>query len=166
MRQVNRHNSRVLAVAVSSRGFGYAILEGRDVLVNWGLLSPATNSLPTFQDMIEKYQVCAVVMETKYYRNSKVRSLARGVADMAKKCGVQLSLMTRCEIRNVFFGDVDATRHQIAEILSDQFPEELGFRLPPERKCYKGEDSRMCLFDAVAIAVASARKRSGKSKDQ
>jgi hypothetical protein len=34
-----------------------------------------------------------------------------------------------------------------------QFPDELSTRLPPKRKPWKSEDSRMDIFDAVALAV-------------
>jgi hypothetical protein len=34
-------------------------------------------------------------------------------------------------------------------------PDELVSRLPPKRKIYKSEDSRMDIFDAVGLAVVS-----------
>jgi len=34
-----------------------------------------------------------------------------------------------------------------------QFPDELASRLPPKRKLWNSEDSRMDFFDAVALAV-------------
>jgi hypothetical protein len=40
------------------------------------------------------------------------------------------------------------------ETLAKQFPDELASRLPPKRKIYKSEDSRMDTFDAVGLAVA------------
>jgi hypothetical protein len=38
-------------------------------------------------------------------------------------------------------------------IIAKRFPEELGSRLPPERKPWMSEDSRMNIFDAVALAL-------------
>ena len=42
----------------------------------------------------------------------------------------------------------------MAELLAKKFPDELASRLPPKRKPWKSEDSRMDIFDAVALAVA------------
>jgi hypothetical protein len=41
----------------------------------------------------------------------------------------------------------------MAEMLATQFPDELASRLPPKRKPWKSEDSRMDIFDAMALAV-------------
>jgi len=38
-------------------------------------------------------------------------------------------------------------------MLAKQFPDELASRLPPKRKTWESEDSRMDIFDAVALAV-------------
>jgi len=48
--------------------------------------------------------------------------------------------------------DEQATKHALAEHLASRFPEELGFRLPKKRRFWMSEDSRMDMFDAVALA--------------
>jgi hypothetical protein len=49
--------------------------------------------------------------------------------------------------------DGRGTKHALAEIIAKRFPEELGSRLPPKRKPWMSEDSRMNIFDAVALAL-------------
>ena len=56
----------------------------------------------------------------------------------------------------------------MAEILVKRFPEELGSRLPPKRRPWMSEDSRMDIFDAVALAlmlpaVAVSQTRAAKT---
>ena len=41
----------------------------------------------------------------------------------------------------------------MAELLAQQFPDELAARLPVKRKAWKSEDARMDIFVAVALAV-------------
>jgi hypothetical protein len=155
MNQVNVHNSRVLAVAPSTRGFGYTILEGRDILVDWGVKSVKSDSLAMIKEIIETYQVQTVVMELKpRYRSPRIQLLSKRIAVMARRCKVEVLFMPRIEVRRAFLGDKEGTRYQVAEILAHRFPEELGFRLPPARQCWKGEDYRMTMFDAAALAFA------------
>jgi hypothetical protein len=51
-----------------------------------------------------------------------------------------------------FFIDGKGTKHMVAQVLARRFPEELGHRLPPRRKTWKSEDSRMAMFEAMALA--------------
>jgi hypothetical protein len=51
------------------------------------------------------------------------------------------------------------SKQDTAELLAKQFPDELSSRLPPKRKLWKSEDSRMDIFDAVGLAVAFRMKK-------
>jgi hypothetical protein len=62
-------------------------------------------------------------------------------------------------VLQVFIPDGQGTKHELAEILAKQFPEELGSRLPPKRKAWMSEDSRMGIFDAVALALVFRLKK-------
>jgi hypothetical protein len=62
-------------------------------------------------------------------------------------------IILRQNVKQAFFPDGDGTKHGIAEIVAKRFPEELGFRLPPKRRAWESEDSRMAIFDAVALVL-------------
>ena len=64
-----------------------------------------------------------------------------------------VALFSQKQIRRVFFGDTGGTKYALAEIIVERFPEELGFRLPPKRRPWMSEDSRMDIFNAVALAL-------------
>ncbi len=64
-----------------------------------------------------------------------------------------MALFSHEHVRQVFFADGQGTKHALAEILAKRFPEELGSRLPPKRRAWMSEDSRMDIFDAVALAL-------------
>ena len=42
---------------------------------------------------------------------------------------------------------------ELVEIVAKRFSDELGQKLPPERKLGNSEDSRMNIFDAVALVL-------------
>ena len=43
------------------------------------------------------------------------------------------------------------------QMIAERFPGELGFRLPPKRRPWMSQDSRMDIFDAVALVLAYYR---------
>jgi hypothetical protein len=62
-------------------------------------------------------------------------------------------------MRSVLLGKPKGTKQEIAELLAGKYPDELASRLPPKRKPWKSEDTRMDIFDAVALAVVFRMKK-------
>ena len=67
---------------------------------------------------------------------------------------MKVALFSREEVRRAFFTGGMGTKHALAEILAERFPEELGSRLSPKRRPWMSEDYCMSIFDAVALALA------------
>jgi len=160
---------RVLAIAPSTRGFGFALFEGQGVLVDWGVKSVQGDknrrSLTKVEEMIVHYQPEVIALEDMAEedsrRSNRIRTLSRRISALAARFNVHIEVCSRKQIRQVFFANGGGTKHALAEILARRFPEELGLRLPPKRKPWKSEDCRMDIFDAVALAV-SLRLRTAK----
>ena len=153
---------RILGIAPSTRGFGFALLEGLNTLVDWGVKSiegdKNTGSVARVKAMIAHYEPDVLVLENTlvrpFHRAERIRRLTRRIVSVSKSQNVSVILFTREQVRRVFFGDDHGTKYALAEILSKRFPDELGFRLPPKRRPWMSEDSRMDIFDAVALALA------------
>jgi hypothetical protein len=47
----------------------------------------------------------------------------------------------------------------MAELLANQFPEELASRIPKKRKAWTSENARMDIFDAVGLVAAFQMRR-------
>jgi hypothetical protein len=63
------------------------------------------------------------------------------------------AIATRCPCN--FFSPLGVrNKNEIARFIAARFPE-LARSLPPERKPWMSEDSRMAIFDAAALAFAS-----------
>jgi hypothetical protein len=72
---------------------------------------------------------------------------------MAANRKESVKLFSRDQVMKTFIADGQGTKHALAEILAKRFPEELGLQLPPKRKPWMSEDSRMGIFDAVALVL-------------
>jgi hypothetical protein len=63
----------------------------------------------------------------------------------------------------LLLGNPKGTKQEMAEMLAGKFPDELASRLPPKRKPWKSEDSRMDIFEAVALALAIRLKKAKRT---
>jgi len=72
---------------------------------------------------------------------------------MAESEHIKVKRFSRKQLNLAFVPDRPATKHALAEHFASHFRKELGFRLPPKRKCGMNEDCRMDMFDAVALAA-------------
>jgi len=161
MNQINPKHFRILAIAPSTRGFGFAVLEGQEMLVDWGVKTVKgdknAQSLKKVEEMIAHYQPGVLVLEDASAKNSRrsprIRKLSQQIIKMAVTRKVSVKLFSRDQVMKTFFADGQGTKHALAEIIAKRFPEELGSRLPPKRKAWMSEDSRMNIFDAVALVL-------------
>src|ERR1700733_322221 len=161
-KRAHQKNDRILAIAPSSRGFGFAVVEGGDTLVDWGVRSVTGNknvdALKKVEAMIALYKPVVLVLEDASAKGSRrsrrIRKLTKEIIETAGSQRMKVMLFSRDRVIRTFFEDGIGSKHTIARILAMRFPEELGHRLPPKRKPWKSEDYRMGIFDAVALALA------------
>jgi len=129
--------------------------------VDWGVKTVKGDkniqSLAKVEDLIAHYQPGTLVLEDTSAKNSRrsprIRKLCQQIIKMASNRKVSIKLFSRDQVMKTFIPDGRGTKHALAEIIAKRFPEELGSRLPPERKPWMSEDSRMNIFDAVALAL-------------
>jgi RNase H-fold protein (predicted Holliday junction resolvase) len=161
MNQINPKHFRILAIALSTRGFGFAVLEGQETLVDWGVKTVKGDkniqSLARVKELIVHYQPGVLVLEDASAKGSRrsprIRKLCQQIIKLAEAHKIIVKLFSRDQVMKTFITDGQGTKHALAEILAKQFPEELGSRLPPKRKPWMSEDSRMGIFDAVALVL-------------
>jgi Holliday junction resolvasome RuvABC endonuclease subunit len=163
----HRKNERILAIAPSSRGFGFAVMEGGDTLVDWGVRSVTgdknIDALKKAEAMIALYKPGVLVLEDasakRSRRSRRIRDLTKQIIATTARRRINVALLSREQVMQTFFEDGRGTKHSIARILAMRFREELGHRLPPKRKPWNSEDYRMGIFDAVALALAHSLHR-------
>jgi Holliday junction resolvasome RuvABC endonuclease subunit len=151
---------RVLAIDPSTRGFGFAILEGPNQLIDWGVKETKTNkrhrSLTLVDHLIERYQPSVVVVEDYEGKGSRrCRRIQRLIAEISKlvaKNKIKIKRFSRAKVKQAFSEAGASTKYQIAMAIANRFPE-LAPRLPRFRKPWMSEDYRMSIFDAVAFGL-------------
>lgn len=166
------NQSRILAISLSSRGFGYAVMEGNNTLVDYGhkVINENKNlgSLNGLEKLITRYQPVILVLQDVNAKGSRrvkrIRQLHQKVLALAKKHKLKVGKISGKELRGILLGNENGTKQELAELLAKQFSDELASRLPPMRKPWKSEDARMDIFDAVGLVVAFWMKQEQNGK--
>ena len=151
------HN-RVLAIAPSYRGFGFAMMDG-DALVDWGVSMVTKDKnvrcLSKVESFLDHYQPDLMAMENYAHsrRSPQIRTLVRQITKLAASRDIRVKLFTRGQINRAFCANDRGSKNALAEAVAKRFPDELGFRLPPKRRPWMSEDYRMDIFDAAAFGL-------------
>jgi Holliday junction resolvasome RuvABC endonuclease subunit len=163
MNTINPKQLLILAIAPVTRGFGFAVLEGRDMLVDWGVKTVKgkgnknAKSLAHVEELIARYQPGVLVLEDASAKGSRrhprIRRLCQQIIKVAATRKVSLKLFSREQVLNTFIPDGQGTKHALAEIIAKQFSDQLGSKLPPKRKAWMREHYQMGIFDAAALAL-------------
>lgn len=149
---------RVLAIDPTSSGFGFAVLEGPESLIDWGGRTAATSesALRKVTDMVRQYRVDVLVVEDctdpRSRRGRRVRHLIEAMDLAANEIGIACARVRITAVHRLFGGDVRTNKDEIARVIAEHFGE-LAPRLPPKRKVWMTEPSRMGIFDAVAFGL-------------
>lgn len=159
-----RTEIRVLSIAPSSRGFGFAVLENGGRLIDWGTRSARGNKnaqcLFKIGELIDFFRPTVIVIEncaTKRSRRSeRIRRSLIEIAELASRCGIRMRRVSRAQVLKAFAAAGAKTRQEIAVAIAERFPE-LHASLPPPRKAWTSEDCRMSMFEGVGLALAYFR---------
>jgi hypothetical protein len=154
---------RILAIDPRRYGFGWAVLEGEDLLVDWGMRDHATKItervLAHVAVLIQRYAPHVIVVENtrnhRCLRRKRARALIREIALLAPHTEVRLVRVSAARIHQHFLALGAKNKDAVARIIADRFPE-LESLVPPRRKMWLPERDRMAVFDAVAMALVAA----------
>lgn len=158
-RRVQVH--RIIAISPTSKGVGYAIIEG-PVLIEYGIKygeGPEKNKqcLRQLEQLLRQYYPTILVVEDTSKkdcrRSERVRRLIAGASILGLQHDCQVQVITKEEMHATF--PQSRTRHEVATAVTEIFPE-LRRRLPPQRKFYATEDVKIAFFAAVALAVTAS----------
>jgi hypothetical protein len=150
---------RVLAVAPSTKGFGFAVMEEPNLLIDWGVKAVSGDKnvqcVRLVSTLLDFYKPDMLILEDcsvkNCWRRSRVRSLIRQLTALATTKKIKTRHISRAAVRKAFSPNVTLTKHQIAMTVASQFPE-LMSDLPNKRKPWMSENYKMGIFDAVALS--------------
>src|ERR1039458_4437676 len=161
MNQTTSKDFRILAIALSYGGFGFVVMEGQKTIVECGRRvadgDKNTQSLAKTKKLLNFYRPGVLVLQDVEAKGSRryprIKTLNRQIKRVAEKHKIEVKLISKKQLRSLLLGNPRGTKQEMAEMLAAQFPDELASCLPPKRKPWKSEDSRMDIFDAAALAV-------------
>ena len=164
-----KRSLRVLAVDPGTRGFGYAVFEGPTRLVDWGTRDIRHNkgamTLTRLELLLRQFEPDILVMQdcghVSSRRNPRITFLIERMRRTARSLGIEARALPLALVYRHFAKVPARNKHEIATALAQCFPG-LALRLPPKRKPWQSEDSRMSIFDAAALALtyyATRRRR-------
>ena len=158
----NQEAKRILAIDPTSKGFGFAVLEGPTGLIDWGVRHASEDknrrSLEKVSELIARYQPDVLVVERTTAKGCRRRLRARRLIEslliLVRDRRLRARRVSRRSVQRCFSQEGSATKRQVAVALALRFPE-LEPHLPPVRKITMSEDERMSIFDAVAFGYTS-----------
>src|ERR1035438_1516295 len=111
---------RILAIAPTTRGVGFAVLEGKDSLVDGRVKTVQedknANSLTKVEELIAQYQPGVLVLQdTKDSRRSqRIRALSQKIAALAETRNVSVKLFSQEQVQRTYFADGLGTKQEPA----------------------------------------------------
>lgn len=150
-------SAKVFALDLHPLNFGYAMFEGPDELVDWGIKSfrHGANAVKVPLNvklawLLDQHEPNVVVIRTP--RSVALKKMARTIAALARYRRIPVRLISRTSVREAF-PESNHNKYQIATVIAARHPE-LSPRLGPRRKFWQAEKYSMSVFDAAALGIA------------
>jgi RNase H-fold protein (predicted Holliday junction resolvase) len=111
-------NVRILSVALSTKGLGYAIMEGQNVFIAHGNKvveggDKNVKSLAQVEKLVARYQPEVLVLQDVVAKGSRraprIKSLHRQVVRLAAKHKLTVKLISGKQVRSLIHGVFDET---------------------------------------------------------
>jgi hypothetical protein len=158
---IHRREKLVLAIYIQTRGFAFVLFEGWRTPIDWAVqdirgLDKNARCLKRIEALFELHNPDVVILqetsEDGTRRASRIRSLNRNIGYLAERHGIAVRTYRRSELRHCFAEFYGATnKTMIAETIAKEIPD-LTLYVPPARKPWMSEHTRMGLFEAAALA--------------
>lgn len=155
-------DERVLALEIRSRKFGFAVLQGPNLL-DWGVRGfPAgargiEAAIGRLVFLLKLYAPSTVIARrTRRARDESAERTSRvfrRIRSELKHRSIPFIVIARHNLREFFAGHGCRTKQEIAAVTADSFGQ-LKPRLPRLRKPWEPERNIVVVFDALATAVA------------
>lgn len=137
--------------------FGFAMFEGPDELLDWGIKNSRHGACAVKVPMnvklallLDQYGPDVVVI--KEPRTAALNGMLRTIAALAQARRIPVRLVSGAAVRSAF-PDNNRNKYQIATLIATRYPE-LSPRLGAKRRLWESEKYSMRIFDATALGVA------------
>ena len=148
---------RVIAIDLHPLSFGYAMFEGPDELLDWGIKSfrhgvNAVKVPPNVKLALLLNQHESDIVVIKEPRTARLKKMVRTTINLARSRKIPVRRISSASVRKAF-PDEGHNKYQIASAIAKRYPE-LSPRLGLRRKLWQAEKYSMSIFDAAALGIA------------
>ena len=154
------HKARTLAIEVRLRRVGFAVFEGPNRLLEWGIrrwgsdADPVMSVVDRTAPLLALYSPSVVVLKDLGRTNgTDRRNVIMAVKRKLVKNSSEVHMVKRAEVRKAFHQSGNRNKYQIASAIAEMYPDLKG-KVPQKRKTWQPERYNAVLFDAIALALA------------
>jgi hypothetical protein len=155
----HKNFTRVLAIDLHPRRFGYVVIENPQRLLDWGVRSHRGrgNSAEVLvrrrlRPLLEFWQPSLLLVQNPSRMTPSVTSRSRLLRRIVMEGKNQ-----RVPVRIGHKRTGGLTKYENARLAAEHFPV-LALSMPPKRKPWESEDYRMSMLQAAALAVGTSDK--------
>ena len=167
-----KHNSltRILALDLHPRSFGYVVIESPTKLLDWGVCSDrrkhgAANVLvrKRLMQLLDLWRPAALVLHNPVKKSRRPNQKKDGLTEWIVAEAKSRRIIVRAPVKNSadYQGKI-LTKYENARRVAEHFPI-LTRELPPKRKAWESEHYRMSIFTAAALAMAQLHAKSAST---
>lgn len=151
----------VLAIYPSTRGIAFALMKSPLAAIDWGIkgaygVDKNALLLKRVAELLEINQPDVVVLEdptsARLRRAARIGRLTRAIERRAEDQVIDVHRYSRATVQECFGQFGARTRYEVAVAIATRIAAFERF-LPPPRKLWMSEDSRMGIFRAAALAL-------------
>jgi hypothetical protein len=151
----------VLAIYPTNRGFAFVLFEGPLSPIDWGIArrdghDKNCRCLKLIAALFLRYVPDVLILQDTSpggtRRSPRIASLNVAISELAERPSIPVHAYSRTRVRLAFSHLGSPTKYAIAEAIAKHIPA-FERHLPPPRKRWMAEDSRMGIFDAAALAL-------------
>lgn len=166
-----RRYALVLAVYFNTRGFAFVLFEGPYSPFDWGVTEARGNRrqqhcMKGVLQILSMYAPDVLVVQDtsasgtlRAWRITRLHALAMAAAE---ERGIPVYSYSRAQVYEVFRRYGFSNKQMLAEVIAKHIPAFERY-VPPQRKPWMSEDTRMGLFDAAALGLVFFQREKGKS---
>jgi hypothetical protein len=161
--------SRILAVNIRSRRFGYAVFEMPARFLDCGVskFGSFRKAERRVAALFRMFRPSAIVLRKVTARNKRnsqrAKRIARIVRRQANRWSIPVTFVSERTLKAFFRRLGRNNKYDIAALVGNRFPE-VAWKLPSRRKFYEPEPWAMTSFDAAALGAAYIELQNSNSR--
>ncbi len=168
-----RRYELVLAIYPNTSGFAFVLFEGSLSPIDWGVTAVRGRDrndrcLQIIASMFARHEPDVLVLQDTSVRGTRrsrrVTNLNAAIFKLAELNDIPICTYSRASVRLAFSYLGTASKQAIAETIAKHIPAFERY-LPPPRKPWMTEDTRMGLFDAAALVLTFFQNMTGGEQE-